>query len=160
MSPQSESSIKISDFLKTKRIVIVRSDTTKQKLIEKLTSLIAKDLSGLKKDFLLDKIVQRERGISTTLDTGLSIPHARIENINDFAVALALIPKGLKEGSSPSADITAMFLFLSPSDAKFFQKHLKLLSVLSSTFQPEFINKLNSLKTPKQVLDAIANHTP
>ena len=42
---------------------------------------------------VLTKVIARENGISTTLDTGLSIPHARIEGIENFLVAMSQDPK-------------------------------------------------------------------
>jgi PTS system nitrogen regulatory IIA component len=156
MASQTEPSVKISSLLNTKRILIVKKDISKNSLIENLVSLMVKDYPQIKKEVVLEKIIQREQGISTTLDTGLSIPHARIENIKDFLTALAVIPNGLADSAGQSSVIKAMFLFLSPSDSKFFQKHLKLLSVLSSMFKPEFIEKLNTLKTPKQIINEIS----
>lgn len=160
MVDKSELSVKISSLLKPKRVVIVKDNIGKELLIERLVSLISRGHPKLEKDFILEKIIQREQGISTTLDTGLSIPHARIDEITDFVVALALIPEGLSETSGQSATIKAMFLFLSPADAAFFQKHLKLLSALSSTFQPEFIDKLSHLKTPAQIIKEIEKYKP
>jgi mannitol/fructose-specific phosphotransferase system IIA component (Ntr-type) len=158
MPAQSEPSIKISDLLRPKRILIIKGTEDKDSLIERLVLLISKDNSKLEKDFLLEKITQREQGISTTLDTGLSIPHARIDEIKDFIASLALIPQGIIDTSGQSATIKAMFLFLSPSDARFFQRHLKLLSLLSSMFRPEFINRLSSLKTARQILKEISEY--
>jgi PTS system nitrogen regulatory IIA component len=156
MTDNSDPSVRISYLLKPKRVIIVKNNIKKESLIGKLISLITKEHTELERDFILEKVLQREQGISTTLDTGLSIPHARIDEIEDFMVSLALSPDGLSEVSGQPASIKAMFLFLSPSDSKFFQKHLKLLSLLSSTFQPEFIEKLCSLKTPTRIIKEIA----
>jgi PTS system nitrogen regulatory IIA component len=160
MTDKPDSPVKISNLIKPKRIVIVRNNTTKQSLIEKLIALICQDHPKLSQSSILEKVLHREQGISTTLDTGLSIPHARIDDIEDFMVSMAIIPSGLSEATEQSAVIKAMFLFLSPADAKFFQKHLKLLSVLSSTFQPEFIEKLTTLKTPEQIIKEISANKP
>lgn len=155
-----EPSVRIKDLLQPKRVVIVKSALSKESLIGRLVSLIAKDYPKLDKDVVLDKVIQREQGISTTLDTGISIPHARIDEIKDFLVALAIIPAGIRETSGQSAEIKAMFLFLSPLDTAFFQRHLKLLALLSSTFQPDFINQLCQLKTPRQIIKEISGFKP
>jgi PTS system nitrogen regulatory IIA component len=153
-----EPSVRIKDLLEPRRVIIVKGAKGKESIIAKLVSFIARDYPKLEKDVILDKVLKREQGISTTLDTGISIPHARIDEIKDFVVALALIPNGLRETSGQSVEIKAMFLFLSPSDTAFFQKHLKLLAILSSTFQPEFIEKLCRLKTPRQIIKEIGQY--
>jgi len=103
----------------------------------------------------LEQILEREKGATTTLDTGLAIPHARTDLISDFHVALGLVPEGFQDASQPGITIKAVFLFLSPKNPQFFQKHLKLLSALSALFQPQFIEKLIAMSSSQQVIDAI-----
>ena len=38
-----------------------------------------------------EAIIRREREISTGIGSGIAIPHARIENFNDFIVAIGLL---------------------------------------------------------------------
>src|SRR5687767_14603338 len=62
----------------------------------------------------LAKILEREQGISTTLDTGLAVPHARMDGIASIAAVLGLMPHGLPDPKQPDLTIRAMFLFFSP----------------------------------------------
>ncbi|MDD4003678.1 MAG: PTS sugar transporter subunit IIA [Elusimicrobiaceae bacterium] len=149
-------SVNIQNLLSVERVLIINKHTEKNELIEKLVRKIADDYPDLPADFLLEKILQREQGISTTMDTGLSIPHARVDGIDNFIVALAVAPEGIMDPATPGVPIKVVFLFLSPSDAAFFQKHLQLLSLLSAKFQPEFVERLVSLKTAAQIMHAVA----
>lgn len=156
MARPLKAAVNIQNLLKVERVLIVNKHTEKNELIEKLVRKITDDYPSLSPEFLLDKILQREQGISTTMDTGLSIPHARVDGIDNFIVAMAVVPEGIIDPASPGAPIKAVFLFLSPADATFFQKHLQLLSILSAKFQPEFIERLVLLKTAAQVMHAVS----
>ncbi len=156
MSRPTKQSINVKSLLSPERVLIINKHMEKSELIEKLVHKITDDIPSLSAEFLLEKIAQREQGISTTLDTGLSIPHARVDGIDNFIVALAVVPEGIIDPASPGAMIKAVFLFLSPSDASFFQKHLQLLSFLSARFQPDFIERLAALKTPAQIVHAVS----
>ena len=155
MAKKSVPTVKISSLIKPQRILIATDTVDKNDVIKRLLEKISLEYPRIPVSSTLDKIMERERGISTTLDTGLSIPHARIEDIQDFIVALALIPSGIKDAAQPGITVKAVFLFLSPADPGFFQKHLQLLSSLSGMFQPAFIDRLCSLPLPEQVLKEV-----
>ena len=100
-------------------------------------------------DEVYKAIIKREQGISTTLESGLSIPHARLEGLNSFKAVLAVIPQGVQDDYGKN--IKVMFLFLSPSGTQYFPKHLKLLAKLAETFTPAFIDELCSLKSAEEI---------
>ncbi len=132
-------------FLLTEK-TIVRSEpfTNKEVLMDALITRICEAHHIEDLEFLQSKIREREKGISTTLDTGLSLPHARIDGLNDFAAALALLPYGLNEKKeSSSSIIRLMFIFLSPNKKEFYSRHLQILRKAALLFQPDFIDTLN-----------------
>lgn len=101
---------------------------------------------------LLARVRERETGISTTLDTGLSLPHARVEGLDRVAAALAVLPHGLADPQHPEIKIRAMFLFFSPNKQAAFTTHLQVLRGVSTLFQPVVVDALIGLKTPAEVL--------
>lgn len=145
----------ISRLLKPGCVLFFKGKQEKSAVIESLVRCVADLNSGFSVNTAIKKVMDREHGMSTVLDTGLSIPHARIEEIKDFSAALGLIPEGLQDPAQPGITVKAMFLFLSPDDPQFFKKHLQLLSALSALFQPALINRLVSLNGGQQVIDAI-----
>ena len=58
---------------------------------------ICAELPDLNEEEVLSSVLKREQGISTTLDTGLSIPHARIEDLEAFQAAAAVLPNPIKD---------------------------------------------------------------
>ena len=71
----------LSALLSPAQIYIVPPGQTKQAVIRRLVEQICQAEPALGPEEILREVLRREEGISTTLDTGLSIPHARLEEI-------------------------------------------------------------------------------
>ncbi|MBO4707538.1 MAG: PTS sugar transporter subunit IIA [Elusimicrobiaceae bacterium] len=134
--------------IKPQQIYLINTPTMKQELVKYLVSNICAG-TALNQEDIFKAIIKREQGISTTLESGLSIPHARIEGLTSFRAAVAIIPQGIQDNYGK--DIKVMFLFLSPSGEQYFPEHLKLLAKLAETFTPAFIDELCTLKTVEEI---------
>ncbi len=134
--------------LNPQQIFLINNLTTKQELVQYLVSNICKD-TALNQEEVFKAIIKREQGISTTLESGLSIPHARLEGLTSFRAVLAVIPQGVQDNYGKN--IKVMFLFLSPSGEQYFPEHLKLLAKLAETFTPAFIEELCNLKSTEEI---------
>ena len=139
----------ISLKLNSQQILLIKNPITKQEIVKCLVENVCSN-TDLNKETVLKAIIKREQGISTTLDTGLSIPHARIEGLTSFKAAVAVIPEGLKDDFG--LQIKVIFLFLSPSGEHFFPEHLKLLAKLAETFTPTFIEDLCNTNRPEDIV--------
>ncbi len=133
------------------RVLLAEDYPSKKELISALVQVVCRDYKQLDPADVAAQVLKREEGISTTLDTGLSIPHARLEELTDFAAAVAVLRKPLRETSGNELPIRVMFLFLSPAKPAFFQKHLQILSALAEKFKPEFIEELALLSNAEEV---------
>lgn len=134
--------------LSSQHITLIKNPTTKQEAVKSLVENVCTG-TNLNKEEVFKAIIKREQGISTTLDTGLSIPHARLEGLDSFKAAVAVIPNGLKDDFG--LQIKVVFLFLSPSGEQFFSEHLKLLAKLAEKFTPDFIEDLCKLNKPEDI---------
>ena len=128
---------------------------SKEELVRRLGVQLSQKAGLADGDSAIAKILEREAGISTTLDTGLSLPHARLDGLKGFAAVLALLPRGLPDPQQPELTIKAMLLFFSPNDSAFFQKHLQFLRHVATLFQPAFIDQLLACRNSKEVLEAL-----
>ncbi len=151
----SSKSVSLSRILGEDLIIVSDDGLSKDKLLEHLVrELCARRNLGDPAPFL-SKVLEREKGISTTLDTGLAVPHARMDNLNEIAAVLALLPKGMPDPKQPDLTIRAMFLFFSPNRQEAFTQHLHLLRGVSSMFQPAFIDEVLKAENPSAVLGLI-----
>ncbi len=130
------------------QIYLINTPTTKQEIVKYLVSNICTG-TALNQEEVFKAIIKREQGISTTLESGLSIPHARLEGLTSFRAVVAVIPQGIQDNYGKN--IKVMFLFLSPSGVQYFPEHLKLLAKLAETFTTAFIDELCTLKTTKEI---------
>ncbi|MBI4385831.1 MAG: PTS sugar transporter subunit IIA [Elusimicrobia bacterium] len=124
-------------------------------LLNKLVERIASDKS-VPADVLLGKIVERERkGIDTTLDTGLCLPHAYLRGIADSTAALAIVPDGIVNPKNPAVTVRAMLVLVSPDAPEGYKQHLKLLREVARLFQSDLIETLARARSVQEALDLI-----
>lgn len=155
--PLGAKNVSISRLLDEGLIVPVAPGLSKEQLIEFLvTRLCERRALGDPRPFL-DKVLEREQGISTTLDTGLAVPHARMDNLKSIGAVLGLVPDGMPDPKQPDLVIRAMFLFFSPNRQEAFTQHLHLLRGVSALFQPGFIDELLKASSPGEALKLIAS---
>lgn len=157
MSVKEPYKCNLGSLLSPAEILLVRENISKTEIIKRLVEAVCKKFPKLDEADILAQVLKREEGISTTLDTGLSIPHARLEEITDFKAALAVLPFAAPDPVNPNLSIKAIFLFLSPAKPVFFQRHLQILSSLAETFKPKFIEELVRLGSAEEILLRLQN---
>ena len=78
-------------------ILLIKENITKKELVEKLVRCICEKNPSLNMEEMLAAVLKREEGISTTLESALSIPHARVEDLDTFVGAIAVMPKPIED---------------------------------------------------------------
>jgi len=147
--------VRISKILTEDVVLTASPGVGKNELIELLVGRLCES-KGLKDPQLfLAKVMEREQGISTTLDTGLSLPHARMDSVKNIVAALALVPQGIADPKQSDLTIKLMFLFFSSSRSDMLPLHLQLLRGVSSLFQPAVIEQLSAAADPAAALEII-----
>jgi PTS system nitrogen regulatory IIA component len=151
MSTQEENNLPV--ILNGKRIFIINDNISKTDLIASLVNAVCDGQPSIDREEVMSAVFKREQGISTTLDTGLSIPHARIDDLNAFEAAAAVLPRGITD--EYGLQIKVMFFFLSPSGSVYFPQHLKLLAMLAKKFSAAFIKELTSCADREEIAKKI-----
>ena len=147
--------VSIGRILREDLVVLPPAGLDKDGLIAFLVKdLCAKASLGAPETYLA-KVLEREQGISTTLDTGLAVPHARMDNLPEICAVLGLVPAGLPDPKQADLTIRAVFLFFSPNRQEAFTQHLHLLRGVSMLFQPALIDVILRDPAPAVVLKAI-----
>src|SRR3989338_2918904 len=147
--------LRVSPYLSEQAILIVGSKRGKNELVGLLVNDLCRENGLLSRDVFLAKVLDRERGISTTLDTGLSLPHARMDGLDKIIAAMAIVPGGMRDPQQADLIIRAMFLFFSPNKQEFFPLHLQLLRSVSLLFQPSFIDQVARAAGPAEAFKLI-----
>jgi len=147
--------VKVSSLLSEDVVLMPSSDVDKAGVLKALVSVVARKSGFADEASLLDKVLEREQGISTTLDTGLSLPHARVDGLDKVAAGMAVLKTPLLDPKQPDLPIRVLFLFFSPNKPAAFPLHLQLLRAVSSLFQGPLIDRLTAAAGPAAALELV-----
>jgi len=145
----------ICHYLIPDNIVILDNVKTKDELLKTLAYKLA-EINNIKTpERLAEAILKREKESSTFLPTGIAIPHARIEDIEEITIVMGVLPEGFKE--APDAESTYLvLLFFSPTKDKEFGRHLKLLSKIAAVFRdPTFVKEIAGISDKDKIFSLI-----
>jgi Kef-type K+ transport system membrane component KefB/mannitol/fructose-specific phosphotransferase system IIA component (Ntr-type) len=126
-------SLSLGDFLNLDRISVNLKSQTKGDVILELINLVADSVSMRDKDLVIKDILAREESMSTGLQDGIAIPHARTEGIEDLYLAVGVKADGL-DFASLDGQLSRIFcLIVGPK--KKYGPHIQLLSALAGVLK-------------------------
>ena len=142
--------VSLAALITPENVVFLEGKPSKEEAVRQLTERILPQVSGLiSRKALFDRVAEVEK-LNPVLESGFYIPHAKFPELDSFHAVLGLLPGGFTDPAT-GINVKAVLLLLSPHKPAFFQRHLNMLSLLSQTFQPEFIEKLAVLKDQSAV---------
>ena len=151
-APRAPKGLKIAPLLSEDVILFPTAAEDKSFVLKALTAAICRKAGMSDPGRFLAKTEEREQGISTTLDTGLSLPHARMDGIDGILAGMAILKTPIPDPKQSDLSIRVVFLFFSPDRREAFPLHLQLLRGVSSLFQPALIDQLTAAAGPAEAL--------
>ncbi|MDJ0976108.1 MAG: PTS sugar transporter subunit IIA [Planctomycetota bacterium] len=131
--------------------VIQLTATTKDEALVELVDSVAETSDVHDRDALLEAVRNREKLLSTGIGLGIAIPHARIESVHGFVVAVGRRPDGIEFGSIDGKPVTIVVLIAGPKDAQ--KPYLELLAQLSKRLKLEEVRRhVAGDATPEEVV--------
>lgn len=152
--------MKFSSYLNPQFIFTDLKGANSEAIITEMIDRIAEKDKIIKenKDFILDAVIRREREIPTGIGNGIAIPHARLENLNDFIVAIGLLdtPIAAEIGATHQKDEVSL-IFLIISDVLKNKNILKVMSAVSKIAlrKKDLLEKIKKERNPKKVIEYI-----
>jgi PTS system nitrogen regulatory IIA component len=134
--------MKLLDILKKEAIIPELTARHKKEVLEELCAVVA-DMKGLRKEPLLEVLLDREKLGSTGIGDGVGIPHGKSRLITDLLIACGRSREGVEFESMDGEPTHLFFLLLAPEDTT--GVHLKALAKISRllkdpTFRQEFLD--------------------
>jgi mannitol/fructose-specific phosphotransferase system IIA component (Ntr-type) len=124
-----ELKMKLSDYLPVDHIKYNMIGATKIEIIEELLGLM-RDLNLIDQyEVALNDILDREGYLSTGLENGLAIPHAKTDSIDFLAIVFGLKNEGVLFESLDGKPAEQIFLVLSPKDTS--GPHIQALALIT-----------------------------
>lgn len=121
--------LKIIDLLTLETIKLELDAVTKQDIIEELVDLV--DRAGLarNRDLVLKDVIAREKKLSTGLELGLAVPHAKSDGVDRLVGAFGMKKNGVNFDAIDGKPTHFFFLMVSPNTPP--GPHIKGLSQLA-----------------------------
>jgi fructose-specific phosphotransferase system IIA component len=136
--------MKLSDYLPVQQISMDLQSDSKFPLIEELLDMPAENGRLLDRDQALQDVLAREGYLSTGLENGIAIPHAKTDGVDKLILAFGIKRDGIDFESLDGKPASLIFLALSPRDTA--GPHIKSLAIISRT--------LKDLETRQALMDA------
>jgi fructose-specific phosphotransferase system IIA component len=142
--------MRLGDYLQSDHIIADLKGTTKVEIIEELLTKMD-DLQLLHTyEEALNDILDREGYLSTGLENGLAIPHAKTDSINNLSIVFGLKKDGVPFESLDGKPAELIFLVLSPKDTS--GPHIQALALITRNLKDiKAINRLKSGASEQEI---------
>ncbi len=121
--------MRVSDVLSKEYIMPDLKAREKRAALDEMAELLASKVDGLKREDLLEVLLEREKLGSTGIGHGVAIPHAKVKGIDGIVVAFGRSKKGVDFHSMDNRPVHIFFLIVAPENSAVV--HLKVLSSIS-----------------------------
>lgn len=146
----------IGEMLTEKLIEPDLKGRTKQQVIEELLDLLVNDRKIDEREIALNDLLEREQYLSTGLENGLAVPHAKTAAAKSLLVSFGVSRNGLDFDSLDGKPAHFIFLVLSPRDTS--GPHIKTLAQITRNFRENGMGrKLLEATDRSQILELIRN---
>ncbi len=123
----------IEELLNEELICEELSGQNKYQVIEELLDLLVKTGKIQDRETCLQDLIEREQYLSTGLENGLAVPHAKSAATENLLVSFGLSHDGIDFDSLDGKPAHFIFLVLSPRDTS--GPHIKILAQITRNFR-------------------------
>ena len=127
--------MKLSELLTTDVISAPLKSTNKKNVIHDLLDMLYKKGFVKNREQALEDILTREKHLSTGMENGLAVPHAKSDSVEKLVVAFGLHPQGIEFESLDGKPANFIFLVMSPRDTS--GPHIQALASISRFLKNE-----------------------
>ena len=136
--------MELFDLLKPEAVKVVFSVSSKKRLIQSVGELVS-EAYGLELKEVTNVLTERENLGATGVGSGVALPHARLDCLEEVVGAFVLLEKPIDFGSFDNQPVDLIFALFAPQNAGV--EHLKSLALVSRTLRKKsFCAKLRSNK--------------
>mgnify|MGYP006279536587 CR=1 FL=1 len=147
------------DALRSECVQIGSQARTKDEVLWEVADLArqAPPLAGRDRSELHQLLKDREEQGSTGFGGGIAIPHASIDDVDEFVVGVQIAAEGVPFESLDGDPATIVVFIFGPSNRR--NEHIRLLSSVSAILSNErAVAEVFAAKTPEAVREAILRH--
>ena len=120
----------LTDILSPDSTRVAVAETSKKRILELISQLVAPKLAGVSKADIFESLLQRERLGSTGIGLGIAIPHGRLENAGQPIAAMLTLATPIDFDAIDNQPVDVIFALLVPKDNP--EAHLQTLSAVAA----------------------------
>lgn len=140
----------LAEYLRTDRISLDLSTTSRKRLFEFIAELSCNGLADVSEDCILKTITERERLGSTGLGDGIAVPHGRIRNLDRPIISVVRLCDPIDYDAPDGEPVWLAVGLLVPVEAN--DIHLQLFSLLVTRFRDRhFVESMKRCRSREQV---------
>jgi len=151
-----EQKISIGRLIAPERVIELRSHT-KAEALEEMIEAIATAPEIISKEEFRRAIFEREKIMSTGIGLGIAVPHAKIDAVRDFVIAVGISREGIAFDSLDDKPVH-LVVMIAASDAQKDQYVKVLAAVVLLLKNEEFRKKVLSASSPEEVYALLKEH--
>jgi mannitol/fructose-specific phosphotransferase system IIA component (Ntr-type) len=146
--------MKLSSLLTEDSILINPPVETKEEAMRRALATFEPQLDAARRDAALRHLLDREKKITSYIDHGVAIPHAKVEGINRIFVGLVTSAEGFDAQDPPNTPVHLLWLILTPPE-----KNTLMLQTLAAVARlchtKEMRQALRRMKAPARIIKQI-----
>lgn len=144
-------------ILSPERMLCAVELTSKRAVLEKLSQILSRHISDVRKEDIYQYLWDREQLGVTSLGHGIALPHARIPNIDNAIGAFLQLKTPIDFDAPDEYPVDLVCALLVPdNDDTDHQEHLKVLSELAAVFiEADMPDKLRAAVDEQQLFSLI-----
>jgi len=146
--------MRISDFLNESLITVSLNHTDKTGIIEELLDLAVESGKIVNRSDALKAVLDREALMSTGLEKGIAIPHAKSSTAKEICMSLGVSKMGIDFDSADGKPSHLIFFLLAP-EAAAGQNVQMLAQIARLTGDPSFCEALESAQSAAEAYEII-----
>jgi PTS system nitrogen regulatory IIA component len=149
----------IADLIAPQRVVHGVQASSRKRVLELLSQLLAADQPGLTQQEVFDSLIARERLGGTGLGRGVALPHARLKNGKRASAAFVQLREGIDYDANDKQPVDLFFGLIVPERST--EEHLQILATLAQMFSDKPLReRLRMADSADAVFDVLTRWQP
>lgn len=150
----SKPSVELLKSITPTTVSINLKGTTKEEILKEMTALLANSGQVSDWELVLKDVLDREASMSTGMQDGIALPHAKTDGVRNLCAAIGISKEGIDFGSLDEKPSKVFVLMVSPKHSQ--SPHLQFLASVSSVLRnKETVEKMINAKTSEEVVALI-----
>ncbi|MCJ8313267.1 MAG: PTS IIA-like nitrogen regulatory protein PtsN [Saccharospirillaceae bacterium] len=147
--------IELKNILTPQRVHIMDLGQSKKRVIQRISTEIAKDCSELNENEIFDHLIAREKLGSTGFGLGVAMPHCRMDACNKVIGSFFKLSAPVDFDALDNQKVDMIFVLLVPSEAT--EEHLQTLAAIAEKFsQADFLDSVRNTQHPSEIFELLS----